>query len=91
MASLRLTRICASVLRPALEQTVTPCNAARRTIATSATRFKREIQVLEPDKDENQTALTTTDKRGKLAVSISLMMSSEYRVDLTRTYRLYQY
>ena len=69
MAALRLTRVCASVLRPAVEQTLKPCNIARRTIATSATRMKREIQILEPDTDENQTALTTTDKRGKLAVS----------------------
>jgi len=67
MAALRLTRVCASVLRPAVEQTLKPCNIARRTVATSATRLKREIQILEPDTDENQTALTTTDKRGKLA------------------------
>jgi len=66
MAALRLTRLCGCMVRPAIEKTA-PKAIMNRGLVTSAARLKREITIIEPDKDENQKSIAKTDKHGKLA------------------------
>ena len=75
MAALRLTRLCGCMVRPAIEKTASK-TIVNRGLMTSAARLKREITIIDPDKDENQKSVAKTDKHGKLAVRHSMVKIS---------------
>lgn len=66
MSAARLTRMCGCMAGQVMKQTVT-ASIVNRGLMTSAVRLKREITVIEPDRDDNRKSVAKTDKHGKLA------------------------